>query len=561
MRSASTAANGSDTVFAGIRSIVEAGETILTILPMTTTPRRKPIQVGIALSFRLFCRVGVLAHRFGLKALETVGEYAHPPSNSAIPHPSLHFRGVVAIASLLFVLAGCTNANRPLNDLRVQLENRRKNNTRATMFASRSPGKEIEPDANEQVFPAMPGKVPPADQDGYFVGLTISGGGSRSANFGAACMLQLQRLGLLQKVDYISGVSGGSLPVAYYCANGMDQWNPQIVQKKLTHPFASDLIGLTLLPWNWIATTVTDYDRTDMLASVFKQHLFTVNGHEQTFADLRPDRPRMLINSTDLQSGRRFIFTNESFDEINSNLAKYPLAYAVAASSAVPVLLHPVTLRDYSTTFPQYRHLIDGGVTDNLGIETLLDTYAGQRDFAIAHHLPDPYPHGAVFVVVDANTKYNSEISSKSDVGLLENLKVALGLTSSALVSRVDTANMSDIILRNSSPDRTARQLREEIRQLDETGYLEVIDAPGHTIRVIYLSLLNVNTIKNLPFGNFVERVNAIATYFNIADEEAYELYQAADLMVRERFEDKIKAIVSDLDAAATTRPSTMPAP
>jgi NTE family protein len=53
-------------------------------------------------------------------------------------------------------------------------------------------------------------------KDGRFVALAISGGGSRAANFGAAVMLELRRRGLLEQVDIISGVSGGTLPAVYY---------------------------------------------------------------------------------------------------------------------------------------------------------------------------------------------------------------------------------------------------------------------------------------------------------------------------------------------------------
>src|SRR5204862_4269572 len=78
------------------------------------------------------------------------------------------------------------------------------------------------------------------NNDGYFVGLALSGGGSRSANFAASCMFQLERLGLLDKVDYISSVSGGSLAASCYCLFG-PEWNPGEVQKKLTHSFANDV--------------------------------------------------------------------------------------------------------------------------------------------------------------------------------------------------------------------------------------------------------------------------------------------------------------------------------
>src|SRR5207249_5784354 len=140
------------------------------------------------------------------------------------------------------------------------------------------------------------------------------------------------------------------------------------VQRKLTHSFASDIAWQCLLPWDMFALMFTDYDRSDLLANTLRDNLYTgSDGHEQTFADLRPDRPRLLINATDLQTGRRFVFCNETFDELNSDLSKYPVAYAVAASSAVPVVLHPLTLRDYSTAYHAYRHMIDGGVADNLG--------------------------------------------------------------------------------------------------------------------------------------------------------------------------------------------------
>ncbi|HWF59695.1 MAG TPA: hypothetical protein VN666_05220 [Nitrospira sp.] len=53
-------------------------------------------------------------------------------------------------------------------------------------------------------------------QDGRFLALAVSRGGSRAINFGAAVMLELQQRGLLEQVDVISGVSGGTLPAVYY---------------------------------------------------------------------------------------------------------------------------------------------------------------------------------------------------------------------------------------------------------------------------------------------------------------------------------------------------------
>ena len=467
------------------------------------------------------------------------------------------FAGWRRVVVLLIVATeGCTNANVALNRADLRLEDRRINQTRAAVFAQIRPlgSRSAAPTTQDVAVLADAGPAPargaalPLDRDGCFVGLALSGGGSRSANFAAACMFQFERLGLLQKVDYISSVSGGSLTAAYYCLNGSD-WNPAMVQKKLTHPFASDLMVQTFfLPWNWVAMTATDWDRSDVLAGIFRDVVFNRDGRPLTYHDLRADRPRLLINATDLQSGRRFVFSNESFDQLNSDLSRYPIAYAVTASAAVPVILHPVTLRDYSTRFAQYRHLVDGGVSDNLGIQTLLETYAAQLATARSRRLPDPYPNGAVFIVVDAHTQFDAELSSKGDVGLVESLQTALGLTSTSLLNRVSSATLADIIVRSSPDDVTASQIRKQIDDLNDNGYLDMRDRSGHEVRVVYLSLAQVNDLPDLPFLGFSETLNSISTYLNISEREAYHLYQAADLLVREKFEARLRRIVVDLD-------------
>jgi NTE family protein len=69
-----------------------------------------------------------------------------------------------------------------------------------------------------------------------------------------------------------------------------------------------------------------------------------------TFADLmgQRDRPFLSINATDVASGARFEFTQDEFDLIGSDLSQFPISRAVAASSAFPVLLTPVVLKNYS---------------------------------------------------------------------------------------------------------------------------------------------------------------------------------------------------------------------
>ncbi len=472
-------------------------------------------------------------------------------------HSARQRRGLF-LPLLLCIVCGCSYVNVPLNDGHVQLENRQKNHTRAETFASLSIAEPAAastqavapPIITPTTGPATAAIESPHDADGYFVGLAISGGGLRSANFGAACMFQLERIGMLQKVDYISSVSGGSLPAAYYCLN-REHWNPQDVEQAMTHDFATDMLVQTLLPWNTAALAFSDYDRSDLLAKTLRENLFTRNGKQQTFGDLLPDRPRLLVNATDLQTGRRFVFCNQSFDEINSDLSKYPIAYAVAASSSVPVLLHQVTLRDFSTQFKEYRHLIDGGVSDNLGVESLVETFRAQEEAAAAHGLPDPYPHGAVFISLDAEVEYDQHISSRSDTGFFESLASAAGLTSSSLLNRASRETLDDVVFKNAPDKATAKEIRDALGDLHRTGFVDLKNIGGHRIRVAHLSLIQLQGMTGVPFHSFEDSLNSTSTYFNIDPKKAALLYTAADLLVREKFEVKFREILEEMSRNA----------
>ena len=400
-----------------------------------------------------------------------------------------------------------------------------------------------------------PNHLPAQDADGYFVGLAISGGGSRSAVFGAACMFELERIGILQHVDYISCVSGGSLPGAYYCLNDRD-WNPGEVQKRLTHSFAHDVLMDVAKPWILGTLLMTDLDRSDLLAWSFQKNLFSRDGHELTFKDLLPDRPHLLINATDLQSGDRFVFSNENFNDLNSDLSRYPIAYACAASSAVPVVMHQVTLRDFSTIFVQYKHLIDGGINDNLGVTTLLEVYDAQVKAAARAGRPNPYPHGAIYIVLDARTQFDAQLSSKGDTGLLETAQAAAGLTSAALLNRASSATLSDMIVRYSADATTNKQLRAEIDELTNTGMLDLTDAHDTPVRVVHLALSRLKELSHTPFHSFSERVNNIATYFDIEPGEAYDLTKAAELIVKDKFEPRLEEIERQLESGRLSDPA-----
>ncbi len=240
--------------------------------------------------------------------------------------------------------------------------------------------------------------------------VALSGGGARAAAFGLGVLqgmksaefdLPDRRTNLLDEVRLISGVSGGSILAAHYAAFG-DESLSRFEDDFLLVPFEGQLLRELLWPNRLYQLSSPWYGRSQILAE-----RLDVLYRGLRFADLRrrPGAPELMITATDLTTGAPFDFTAEQFELICSDLDSVPLSFAVAASSAVPLLLSPLTVRNHAAHCPGgaprvlhegepgyraqllhrsaegYRnaterpfvHLVDGGVTDNLGVRLLLD--------------------------------------------------------------------------------------------------------------------------------------------------------------------------------------------
>jgi len=152
------------------------------------------------------------------------------------------------------------------------------------------------------------------------------------------------------------------------------------------------------------------FNRSDMAAEFYDRHLFG----GKTYGDLlqRNRRPFLSLNATDMSLGASFQFTQEQFDYLCSEISPFPVARAVAASAAFPILLSPITVNNYAgscgcvepawmTAAPTnrqersrralkarelksyqnsaqrpYLHLLDGGLTDNLGLRGPIEAVA-----------------------------------------------------------------------------------------------------------------------------------------------------------------------------------------
>ena len=262
------------------------------------------------------------------------------------------------------------------------------------------------------------------DSTALLLSVTLSGGGTRAAAFAYGVLEALQateiefdgkRRPLAGEIDVLSSVSGGSIAAAYFALEGQ-RFFEDFAEKWLYHNAQRDLTLRLLSPRSWVRLLSPRFGRSEIVAEYLDQRLY----RGATYGDLIGNSaPATMVNATDVSLGVRFSFDQEQFDSMCSDLSSLPIARAVAASVAVPVLLSPVTLNNYAaegcgyvlpdwardelargyTTSRRYQeasrlaayvqvqaasyvHLIDGGVADNLGLRGTIERSAAAGGFA-----------------------------------------------------------------------------------------------------------------------------------------------------------------------------------
>lgn len=225
-------------------------------------------------------------------------------------------------------------------------------------------------------------------QDG--IALCLSGGGYRAMLFHVGAILRLNELGYLTKLDRISSVSGGSITSAVLGLNWKKlTFNSQGVAENLHECFMAPLrtMGLhTIDASSIIEGVLLPGSVSDKIRKSYEDYLFG----EATLQNL-PDKPRFVINATNVQSMALCRFSKPYMWDYRVGKVSNPkisLAAAVAASSAFPPVLSPSELHlehsafDLKTGTELQREpfttnmvLTDGGVYDNLGLETAWKKY------------------------------------------------------------------------------------------------------------------------------------------------------------------------------------------
>jgi NTE family protein len=339
--------------------------------------------------------------------------------------------------------------------------------------------------------------------DELFVIVTFSGGGTRAAALAFGVLEALRdttiewrgrRLALLEEVDVISSISGGSFPAAYYALRG-GQLFEEFPERFLYRPVQSDLVRLLFSPANWLKLASAGYGRSDLAAELYHREVFGGG----TYADVirRNRRPFVILNATDMTTGTQFPFIQDQFDLMCSDLAGVPLARAAASSSAFPGGLTALTFQNYAGTC-QYRqpawvqraaqdhalrvnprrtasaenrlslaaegparpyiHLTDGGVADNIGLRGPLAAITSLNSpWSVLQMMNEGKIEKLVVVVVNAATNPATGRDQTASVpGLVDTL------TSAATVP-LDNYSFDTLELLRA----TVNEFNEEARLVD----------------------------------------------------------------------------------------------
>jgi NTE family protein len=406
----------------------------------------------------------------------------------------------------------------------------------------------------EQPIPPVSEALRRAESSGSIVAaVTLSGGGARAAAFGLGVLRELKdtrfvwdgkQTTLLDEVSLISGVSGGSVLAAHYAAFG-DETLVSFERDFLLDDFEFGLVGTALSPRKLYQLGSPWYSRSNVLAE-----RLDVLYRGRTFGDLRQRRgPDLLVTATDLTTGSTFEFSPEQFALICSDLDSVPLSFAVAASSAVPILLTPVTLRNYAGQCPRpreveqavapadnfrarlfhnsarsyldaserpYLHLVDGGLADNLGVRGLLDR------MLVGGSIDQPFrdvPPGTIRRMV--LVAVNSERDMAERIDRTDRVPSTAQVMDALIFGAGSRGTQETLAMLNDDIHRWAKQLAE---QRGAAGSPFAADAEIHVISV---------SLRDVPDAEERQLLLQVPTAFTITPADERRLQEAGRSALR----------------------------
>ena len=395
--------------------------------------------------------------------------------------------------------------------------------------------------------------------------LAFSGGGTRAAALSYGVLQELRstelksanNLGdhtLLADVDLVSSVSGGSFTAAYYAAFG-DEIFQRFETDFLRQDIQGSLVSRFLSPRHWFRSLVSGFDRTEMAIEFYDRTVF----RGKTFADLSLNQhPLTLINATDLSTGAGFSFEQDQFDWICGDLDSVSLARAVTASSAVPIAFPPVVLKNHGSecdiggspvgrhianlrasgvrqesvlsALHSYRdaekrpyiHLVDGGISDNLGLRVIADQlslYTASHDEVL-----NPDLKRVVLILVNSSVHPSRAIDLSPETPAFTD---TINAVTDALMGHVEADTRAYFFDQASAFKFQLAELRPDVDfYLAEVSFRDLPDASSR------------NVFNNLP------------TSFSLNDAQIDALIAAGRALLRE--EPEFKKLKQDIQAQLT---------
>jgi NTE family protein len=418
--------------------------------------------------------------------------------------------------------------------------------------------------------------------------LAFSGGGKRSAAFAHGALRGLRAMqviengrarSLLDDVNYIASVSGGSFPAMHY---GLyrDRSFKTFPDDFLKRDINAYIFGIYLLPWNWEWLINPLFGTNDAMAAVYDRLMF----HGATYADLmKQGLPMISVNATDIAGGISFPINQASFDLLCSDLASFPVARAVAASNGFPVLFTPITLTSYRrdcTRYPppgapapgwdkdtgtlsrrsvlarnaerqmdpdrtQYLHLMDGGIADNLALRSLSNALIllDQQDDILRRLAATT--RRVIVISVDGQAAANPTLGQRRVLtGLGQIFRAVSG-------TQIDAYNFETLLL----ADQQIQELTDHIRRIrcEQGKILDGHDCGDVKGALIQLSLAGIANVAER------KRLQAIPTGLTIPDADVDTLVAQGEKLIQT--DPTLLGLITNLDArpGATVAANSLP--
>ncbi|WP_373778262.1 patatin-like phospholipase family protein [Glaesserella sp.] len=391
-------------------------------------------------------------------------------------------------------------------------------------------------------------------RDGNLIILMLSGGGSRAAALGYGVLEQFKQTAigsnpfqstLLDNIDLVFGVSGGSVLATYFSLEGKDvvpKFEDNFLKKDFESQLTSQFFSLANVP----KLTSEQYGRGDLLQEQFNLALYK----GKTFGELASKRkgPFVIVSATYMSLGQKVVFTQEFFDGLCLNLSHVEIARAVAASSSVPLIFSPLTFNNHggnchyhlpeitnmmiavnadtqksknveeiretlaayqdSKTRP-FLHLVDGGLTDNLGLAAFTDSYdligkEGMYQTALKNKLKR-----IVIISVNAQNEVTGEIDHSANIP-----------------KTMDVVNTIINVPIDRNTQTTLRRFRGFVDEWNKTMAKQPKDK---RVELHFVSL----GLKELPESELKKEVLNINTSFYLPSRDVNKLKQAAQILLR----------------------------